>query len=206
MGSSNRECAALTKCDAGQFESKKPTPSSNRECQAVTTCSVDQYESKAPTATSDRTCAALTKCATGTQYISTRATATSNRKCGSVSNCAAGSFVAAQNTATSNRICQTCETGTESQGTNAKICTDIDGCAGIICTANGDTGANCKDVPAPGVGYICEREDGTEVLDGIVTPSKDSLKPPQTNGASEPDQDQTVFGNHGARFKHGQAW
>lgn len=97
MATADRDCTALTVCDAGDYEAVAPTEVSDRECLPITECTTvsvagdaaTQYIAAEATAFSDTSCKALTVCAGSTEEA-TKATDTSDRTCATLQAATAG--------------------------------------------------------------------------------------------------------------------
>jgi len=181
-------CNWWSNCNAGQYVSTAPSNSNNRGC---TTCPSGTFT----TSSNLNVCSNKQICAAG-YYVVSEGSTSSDRSC---SSCQTGRFSTTNNagscrywhtcttneyvdpsnpgSTTADRNCLVCGAGTESTTNNANTCTDIDGCVSGLsqCRSEGDTGATCDDVVAPGTGHTCDCTSGYHEQAGICVNQEECL-------------------------------
>lgn len=181
-------CNWWSNCNAGQYVSTAPSNSNNRGC---TTCPSGTFT----TSSNVNVCSNKQNCAAG-YYVVSEGSTSSDRSC---SSCPTGRFSTTANagscnywhtcitneyvdpsnpgSTTADRNCLVCGAGTESTTNNANTCTDIDGCVSGLsqCRSEGDTGATCDDVVAPGTGHTCDCTSGYHEQAGVCVNQEECL-------------------------------
>lgn len=136
---SKGECRPLTKCDAGEYESRSPTPTRDRQCLALTDCVPGEYELQGPASDEDRRCA---ECADGSFSSSINAVS-----CENWSPCEPGEAEREAPTSKSDRICSSCESGTFEHDGQCFLVTTCEAGTYVDAEATPTSDRRCRECP-----------------------------------------------------------